>query len=326
MPLRKAARLALQLVLATSATLAVHAAHASDTTTRLIVGFQAGGGLDTVARALADALNRAGGQRVIVENRPGASGMIAIDAARNAKPGDSVLVILPSGSITMTPHTNPNFRYDPERDLVPVSRVATYSMAVAVLASNGAASLPDFLKRASASSAMRTYGTAGIGLSPHYIGVRLAQESGINLVHVPYKGAGPAINDTLGGQVAAVISTTPSLLPMLRDGRLKLLATSGAKRDPNTGNVPTFKEAGYRGIEVEEWFGVMAPPWTSPEAAARWNAAINRALESEGLKKTLLAQGFVPAPMPQRDFRELVLHDFRQWREALKDSGDTFSN
>ncbi|GAB1577690.1 Bug family tripartite tricarboxylate transporter substrate binding protein [Bordetella petrii] len=302
------------------------AAQAAEPATRLIVGFQAGGGLDSVARALADALNRDGGQKVIVENRPGASGIIAIDAVRNARDGDSVLVILPSGSITMTPHTNKHFKYDPRRDLAPVARLATYTLGIAVGPQTGAATLPDFLARARRSSALAAYGTAGVGLSPHYIGVQLASESGVNLVHVPYKGAGPAINDALGGQIPAVISTVPSLLPAARDQRLTLLATTGARRDPIAADVPTLAELGYEGLELEEWFGVLAPAATPPGTVARWNAAINRALESKALRDALASQGFAPAPASVSAFRDLVIADYEKWGNALRGTGDTFSN
>ncbi|GAA5233130.1 Bug family tripartite tricarboxylate transporter substrate binding protein [Verticiella sediminum] len=301
-------------------------AAAAEPPTRLVVGFQAGGGLDSVARALADALSRSSERRVIVENRPGASGMIAIDALRNAAAGDNLLIILPSGSITMTPHTNRHFSYDPERDLVPVARVATYAMGVAVSPSVGADTLQGYVERARGNEALRAYGTAGVGLSPHFVGVGLSQQAHADLIHVPYRGAGPAINDAVGGQIPAVISTVPSLLAMTRDGRLKLLATSGSERDPNTPQVPTLRELGFKGLDIEEWFGVLAPSGMSEEAARDWNERINAALESEGLRKILLDQGFVPAPMPQAEFRALVNEDYRRWQEVLKDTGDTFAN
>lgn len=301
-------------------------AQAAEPPTRLIVGFQAGGGLDSVARALADALNKQGGQQVIVENRPGASGIIAIDTVRHARPGDPVLVILPSGSITMTPHTNKHFKYDPRHDLTPVARLATYTLGIAVSPQTGAATLADFLQRARRSSKLAAYGTAGVGLSPHYIGVRLASEAKVNLVHVPYKGAGPAINDALGGQIPAVISTVPSLLPAARDKRLKLLATTGSARDANAPDVPTLKELGYTGLELEEWFGILAPAETSPQTVQRWNTAINQALESQALRESLTLQGFVPAPASSAEFRDLVIADYERWRDVLQDTGDTFSN
>lgn len=323
MSLRRIFRHALHLALFGCAALN---AHAAEPTTRLIVGFQAGGGLDSVARSLADAINRGGQHKVIVENKPGASGMIAIDTVRNAKPNESLLIILPSSSITMTPHTNPNFSYDPERDLVPVARVATYTLGLAVPAASNTKTLDEFLQSARDDKALAAYGTAGVGLSPHYVGVKLAESSGVELVHVPYKGAGPAINDALGSQIPAVLSTVPSLLALARDGRLNLLATSGAERDPNTPDVPTFKELGHDQALVEEWFGVLAPGGMSEQEAASWNAAVNAALETELLIKTLSAQGFAPAPMPAPEFRKLVLDDYRTWQEALKDTGDTFAN
>jgi tripartite-type tricarboxylate transporter receptor subunit TctC len=323
MKLRSIFRTALQLALVSCT---AFGAHAAEPTTRLIVGFQAGGGLDSVARSLADAINRTGSHKVIVENRPGASGIIGIDAVRNAKPSDSMLLIVPSSSIAMTPHTNPHFSYNPEQDLVPVARVAMYTLGLAVPAASGATTVGEFLQTAKKDKTLAAYGTAGVGLSPHYVGVTLATAADVDLVHVPYKGAGPAINDTLGNQIPAVISTTPSLLGLVRDGRLKLLATSGNERDLDTPDTPTFKELGYAGIEIEEWFGVLAPAGTSQEEAERWNAAINEALESEALRKTLLTQGFAPAPMSQPDFRKLVLSDYEAWREALKDTGDTFAN
>jgi len=323
MALRTFARMLAPAVLAACA---FAGAQAAEPPTRLVVGFQAGGGLDSVARALADALNKEGGQRVIVENRPGASGIIAIDFVRNAAPGDPVMVILPSGSITMTPHTNRHFKYDPQRDLAPVARLATYTLGIAVSPQTGVATLPEFLRRAGSSNALAAYGTAGVGLSPHYIGVKLAAESGVNLVHVPYKGAGPAINDALGGQIPAVIATVPALLPATRDRRLTLLATSAARRDAAAPDVPTFDELGYQGLDLEEWFGVLAPASTPPETVERWNAAINRALQSKALHDLLVSQGFVPAPASAREFRDLVIADYARWRDALKDTGDTFAN
>ena len=222
-------------------------AHAAELPTTLIVGFQAGGGLDSVARALANELNKTGKHKIVVENKPGASGMMAIDAVRNASRNSALLVIMPGGSITMTPHTNKHFQYDPQKDLVPVARLATYTLGVAVSPDVNAATLAQFLKLADNSQKLAAYGTAGIGLSPHFVGETIAKQSRVNLVHVPYKGAGPAINDALGKQIPAVISTVPSLLPMVRDGRLKLLATTGTHRDKHAPGVPTLKELGYQG-------------------------------------------------------------------------------
>ncbi len=301
-------------------------AHATELPTTLVVGFQAGGGLDSVARALANELNKTGKHKIVVENKPGASGMMAIDAVRNASRNSALLVIMPGGSITMTPHTNKHFQYDPEKDLVPVARLATYTLGVAVSPDVNAATLAQFLKLAHDSQKLAAYGTAGIGLSPHFVGETIAEQSRVNLVHVPYKGAGPAINDALGKQIPAVISTVPSLLPMVRDGRLKLLATTGAHRDKHAPDVPTLKELGYPGLAIEEWFGILAPATMSSETVKQWNTAINNALNSKALHDTLTLQGFLPAPMSASDFRELVLHDYVMWGKALSNSGNTFSN
>ncbi len=315
-------RKTLPMILAASMTLG---AQAAELPTTLVVGFQAGGGLDSVARALANELNKTGKHKVIVENKPGASGMMAIDAARNSR-NNALLVIMPGGSITMTPHTNKHFKYDPQKDLVPVARLATYTLGVAVSPDVNAATLSQFLTLAGNSQKLAAYGTAGIGLSPHFIGQAIAEQSKVNLVHVPYKGAGPAINDALGKQIPAVISTIPSLLPMVRDGRLKLLATTGAHRDTHAPDTPTLKELGYSGLEIEEWFGILAPATMSSETAKQWNTAINDALNSKALHETLTLQGFLPAPMSAGDFRDLVLHDYAMWGKALKNSGNTFSN
>lgn len=315
-------RKTLPMILAACMTLGVHAA---ELPTTLVVGFQAGGGLDSVARALANELNKTGKHKVIVENKPGASGIMAIDAVRNSR-NNALLVIMPGGSITMTPHTNKHFKYDPQKDLVPVARLATYTLGVAISPDVNASTLSQFLKLAGNSQKLAAYGTAGIGLSPHFIGETVAEQSKVNLVHVPYKGAGPAINDALGKQIPAVISTIPSLLPMVRDGRLKLLATTGAHRDKHAPDVPTLKELGYSGLEIEEWFGILAPATMSSETVKQWNTAINDALNSKALHDTLTLQGFFPAPMSAGDFRDLVLHDYAMWGQALKNSGNTFSN
>ncbi|MBU4609624.1 hypothetical protein IMZ29_03390 [Achromobacter sp. GG226] len=323
MPLPSLRRIALTVALAATA---VTPAHAAESVTRLIVGFQAGGGLDGVARALADALSRDGKRRVIVENRPGASGMIAIDNIRSAKPEDGVLIILPSGSITMTPHTHSTFRYDPERDLTPVARVATYALGMAVTPGTQVTDWASYLKQVRTDAALRTYGTAGVGLSPHYVGVEVGKAIGVDIVHVPYKGAGPAINDAVGGQIPMVISTVPSLLTMVRDQRLRLIATSGEKRDPNTPDVPTLRELGYDKLAVEEWFGVLAPAGLSADAAQQWNTEINAALQTPALQQVLKTQGFVPAPASLAEFTGLVQSDYRRWQQELKDTGDTFAN
>ncbi len=315
-------RKTLPMFLAASMTLG---AHAAELPTTLVVGFQAGGGLDSVARALANELNKTGKHKVIVENKPGASGIMAIDAVRNSR-NNALLVIMPGGSITMTPHTNKHLKYDPQKDLVPVARLATYTLGVAVSPDVNAATLSQFLKLAGNSQKLAAYGTAGIGLSPHFIGETIAEQSKVNLVHVPYKGAGPAINDALGKQIPAVISTVPSLLPMVRDGRLKLLATTGGHRDKHAPDAPTLKELGYSGLEIEEWFGILAPATMSSETVKQWNTAINDALNSKSLHDTLTLQGFLPAPMSAGDFRNLVLHDYAMWGKALRNSGNTFSN
>lgn len=294
----------------------------TQTTTRLIVGFQAGAGMDSLARVLAEPL-RSSLDTVIVENQAGASGLIAIRAVKAAVADGRTLLLTPSSPLVLSPHTTSNVGFDPLRDLVPIGRIATFTYALAVAAKTPARTLADYVALVKRDPAMGSFGTAGARLTTHFMGLIFARAAGINMVHVPYKGAAPALEDTIAGQIPAVVSTTPSMSALHAQGQLRILAVSGAQRDSDLPDIPTFSESGYGDLVVEEWCGIFAPPGLPVPIAERIDNALRQALTDEQVRQRFTRLGFKATPQPGPALAVTLKADSDRWAEIVKTSGFT---
>ncbi len=294
---------------------------------KIINGFPAGGTADTTSRRVAERLGGSAYSKnaAVVENKPGAAGRIACEAVKSAAPDGATLLLTPYSCMSIYPHSYVKLSYDPFRDFVPVSIAAfmTHGLAVGPMVPATVKTVKDYIAWAKANPKDASYGSPGAGSTPHFIGALLGIGGGADLQHVPYRGSLPAITDVIGGQIAASMTPTGDTLANHRAGKLRLLATSGAKRTPFTPDVATFAEAGFPELSTEEWFGFYAPARTPAATVAAANAAINAALKDKAVIDSLatfglVAQGSTPADMAKSQKDENV-----RWGPLVKKTGFT---
>ena len=306
------------LSLLTSAFGLSRTASAQARTTKLVVGFQAGGGFDSIARIVADRLRVQLTSPVIVENRPGAGGRLAVDNVRNAVADGSVLLVTPSPVLTLAPHTETGTSYDPLRDLLTVARLASFDYGFAVSAATNITSLEQYIDAVRKDESLAAYGTPGVGLTPHFVGMILGREMELNLLHVAYKGTAPALQDAMGNQIPAVCATAPALVAGHNSGRIRVLATTGAKRNPDLPDVPTFTEAGVKNLVIEDWAVLSAPAGTPDAVLKRLNEAVAISLDDPTLQQQFKMQGFYPAATSIEQATALLKSDYENWGAVVK--------
>ena len=289
--------------------------------TRIVVGFPAGGAVDVVARLYAEQLQSALGGSVIVENKTGAGGRIGTEAARGAAPNGETLLLSPSSILTIYPHVYRKLGFDVFRDFMPVSPACDFVFGLGVGPGTPAASPPAFVQWARENPKAASFGSPGAGTTPHFIGVAFAGATGAPLVHVPYKGGAQAMQDLLGGQLAAMVTTLPNLVPQYRGGKLRILAHTAEARLPELPDVPTFKELGYPDLVLSEWFGFFVPTGTPQETVAKLNTAIVAAGASAAVREGLSKLGFRTLTRDPVAFGAMVRADFDRWGPIVKASG-----
>lgn len=290
---------------------------------RIVIPFAAGGSSDIVARLLADKLGAALGQTVLVEARPGANGILASDAVLRAGDGHTLLFVSAAHAINASLY--PKLPYDSVRDFVPVSLVASPGpMVIGVHASVPARTLPELIALARRQPGSVTYASAGVGNALHLAGEMLAQQTGVQLLHIPYKGAAPALNDLAGGQVQMMFNSALALAPFVKEGRVRLLAQTGAKRSSALpADLPTVSEAlTLLGFEVTGWFGLVAPAGTPAEVVGRLNAECLRALAQPDLREKLALLGSSEIPTQSaREFGSFLAAETERYARVIKAAG-----
>ncbi|WP_295503506.1 tripartite tricarboxylate transporter substrate binding protein [Limnohabitans sp. Rim8] len=292
---------------------------------KIVVGFPPGGSADTLARALAQQLTGIA-PSVIVDNKPGAGGRIALEAVKNSEADGATLVMTPASMVAVYPHIYRKLPYDPVTDFAPVGRVAAAPFIVAVgpQVPLEVKTLADFIKWGKANPTLASYGSSGAGSIPHFTGVALGKTAGLDWSHVAYKGAAPAMNDLLGGHIAANVSVMSNALPHVQAGKLRALAVSSSQRNPALASVPTFAEAGLKEAAAVEWFGVFAPARTPADVVARLSQALNAAERSKPFQDALAKGGFdsvgVDTPIT---FANVLKADIQRWGQIVRTSGFT---
>jgi tripartite-type tricarboxylate transporter receptor subunit TctC len=289
-------------------------------TIHLVVPYAPGGTGDIVARLISDKLAAALGQSVVVENRPGASGAIGTQSVVSAAPDGHTLLVGQTAEVAINQHWIKTLGYDPEKDLQPVALATIVPLALVIPAAAPYATVPDMLK-ASATRAL-AFASAGTGTPGHFAGEFLKLRTNGNLTHVPYKGAGPALNDLLGGHVDFFFSGFPAAWAQVKAGRLKLLAVSTAKRSPAAPDVPTVAEAaGLADFDLSLWQGIFAPRATPKDVVARLNAEINKVITQPDIAAKLKDDGAVATPMTVAQFTSFVKAESDKYLEIIKQSG-----
>lgn len=292
-----------------------------DKPVRLIVGFAPGASTDIAARLLADRMKDELKQPVSVDNKPGAGGRIAAEMLKNASPDGATIMITPIVVPVLAPLVFSKLAYDPLVDFAPVAHVANFQFALSVNAAHPARNVSELLAWFKANPAQANYGTPAPGSLPHFFGVMLARGAGVDLVHVPYNGGGPLMTALIGNQVSSAIDTLVDQIELHRSGKIRLLATSAAQRSPLLPEVPTFVEAGLKGVEGTSWFAVYAPAKTPPATVTQINAAINKALASPELRQRFAGLGLEPTGGSPADLAAAMKRDTERWAPVVKASG-----
>lgn len=256
---------------------------------RLIVPVPPGGTSDLVARLVATAAARDLGQQIVIENRPGATGNIGTAVAVKAPPDGYTLLLCSIGNCSVNPHLYANPGFDLFRDIAPVILLGSSINVLTAGKGTGIKSLADLIAKAKTSPL--SYGSSGVGASNHLAGEWLKKQSGIPLLHVPYKGSGPAITDLLGGNIQVFFDNEPSILPFIKSDRVEALAVTGGKRSPNLPDVKTMEELGNKGFVIEPWHGIAAPAGVPEPVIRRLNAAFNNALQDASVRKSMQESG-----------------------------------
>jgi tripartite-type tricarboxylate transporter receptor subunit TctC len=283
-----------------------------------VVGFAPGGGTDTVSRIVAKTLGDQLGQQVLTDNKAGAGGNIATDHVVKAAPDGYTLYLANVGAISVNPHLL-KLAYDPLRDLAPISLAVVFPNLVVVHPSVPANTFAEFIKLAKDNPGKYTYGSSGIGGAGHLAGELLKMMAGIDLVHVPFKGGGPAMQAMLGGQISAYMATPVAAGPHVKAGKAKALATTGPKRDPFMAEVPSVAEF-YPGYQATNWYGYFAPAKTPREIVARLNQEIVKALGTAEVKELFAKQGLEASPSTPEELAAHARREYEIWGKVVKEA------
>ena len=316
------ARYALRLLLAAAAlSPIVHAAEPAQSypgkAVRLIVPYPPGGGTDAVARVVGQKLSELWGQQVVVDNRGGAGGLIGTETVARSAPDGYTLLLATSSGLVVNPLLTPKLPYDAVKDFSPVSMLAINPTLLAAHASVPVASIKDLIAYAKANPGKLNYASVGAG-TPIHLGMELFKMlTGTNIVHVPYKGSGPAVTELLAGQVQLMLNSIPPMLPHVKTGRLKALGVGSAERSSAMPNVPTIAESGVPGFETVTWFGISAPAATSPAIVAKLNTAIKKVLSDADLAQRMATQGSEPHASTPAAMAAYMREESARWKKVI---------
>ena len=288
---------------------------------RMIVGSSPGGPIDYSARLAAQKLTEALGQSVVVDNRTGASGTIGTEYVAKAVPDGYTILMGSAATLCITPHLYPKIPYDTLNDFAPITTVTAVAYILVVHPSLPAKSVEEFIALAKAKPGQFRYGSAGSGSVTHLAVELFRSLAGIEVIHVPYKGAGPAMIDLIGGQLDFMFDSLLTSPPLMKVGKLRGLAQTGLKRSTLLPDVPTVAETVFPGFEITTWFGLVAPAKTPPEIVAKLNAVLVKSLHSPEMKARLLAQGMDAVGNSPAEFARLLRTELPKWGKVVKISG-----
>jgi tripartite-type tricarboxylate transporter receptor subunit TctC len=289
---------------------------------RLVVGFAPAGAADVVARTLQEPMQRALGQPIVVDNKPGAGSSLAAEfVAKSAPDGYTVLIASPS-SIFVNPLINPHIGYQSSRDLVPVTKVSSSPLIVAVNPAAGVQTLEDLIAYAQKNPGKLNYATSGNGSAPHMAAVLFQRVAGVQMVHVPYKGGAPAVQSVVAGDTQLSFATPPSVLSLVQSGRLKALAVTSREPTALVPGVPGMAQAGLPGYEISFWYGLFVPTGTPPEALKTLFDAAHQAVKAPQTAKALAPHGTEASGSGSpEDFAAFLAQDAKLWARLVKESG-----
>jgi tripartite-type tricarboxylate transporter receptor subunit TctC len=288
---------------------------------RILVGFPPGGSADTIARLLAERLREPlGGQNVVIDNKPGAAGRIAIDALKNAAPDGNTVLVMPSGPVVLFPHVFKKLSYDVNKDLAPISQLAGFQFAVVSGPKTNVKTVAEMLAKAKADPSTANYGSSGNGTVPHFLGVMMGEAAGVTLQHVPYQGGAPAMNALLGGHIGYNVDVVSEALEQHRAGKVRIIAVAGATRSPLLPDVPTLREQGVA-MDATAWFAMYGPGTLPRDQAQRIAAAVATAMKDPVLRKRFDDIGLEPIGSTPEQLAAVQKADFEKWARPVKSTG-----
>ncbi len=291
-------------------------------TLKILVGFPPGGSVDIVARLLAERLRPLLDQNIIIDNKPGAAGRVALGELRRAAPDGNTVVLAPSGALVILPWLYRNIGYDPVKDFSPIARVTTFDFAVTAGPGSPPGNIRAVMDWFKANPSKASYGTSGAGTVPHFAGLLLGQAAGVNMVHVPYKGGAPAAQDLIGGQIPLMVDTASETIEHHRAGRLRILAVTGESRSQALPDVPTLRESGLN-IAADAFFGLYGPAGLPADRAQRLSDAVGQVLAQPEVQARIRSLGQVPSHAGPQALAATQAEHLRRWEAPIKSSGYT---
>ena len=317
-------RHALQALTAATATTAwptVFAQSAADRPIRVVVPFAAGNTLDTALRQVAEVIKQNSGQIILVDAKPGGSGIIAAQQVMQAAPDGTTLLLANTSMFTINPHTFSKLPYDPEKHFKPVTNFLGAAMVMAVHSSVPANNVAEFVTWAKANPGKVSFASFTAGNSSHFAGVILNQRAGLDMTHVPFNGTPPAVQNLVGGQVNAAFLPLLAVKPHVESGKVKVLAITSPQRSALMPNLATFREQGYPELDIYIWSSIVAPAGTPDAVISRLNTEFVKALRSAEIRDKWFAMGFEPLPSTPEEFTRYAQAESKRWAEAVRISG-----
>jgi tripartite-type tricarboxylate transporter receptor subunit TctC len=295
-------------------------ARAQERTTKIVVGFPPGGSADVIARLLAEKLRVSLGQNVIVDNKPGAGGRVALNEVKRAAPDGQTLILSPSGALVIQPWLYSNLGYDPVKDFTAISRVSTFDFAVTAGPGAPPGDINAVLAWMKANPSKANYATSGAGTVPHFAGQMLAQATGVPMTHIAYKGGAPAAQDLIGGQVPLMVDTASETIEHHKSGKVRILAVTGDQRTKALPDVPTLKESGIN-ISADAYFGLYGPAGMAPDVVAKIDRAVAEAMRDPVIQEKVYGFGLVPNHASSAELAATQAAHLRRWEAPIKASG-----
>lgn len=286
---------------------------------KILVGFPPGGSADVIARLVADAL-RDDFNPVVVDNKPGAGGRIALNMVKVAKPDGQTVIVLPSGPMVLFPHVYKKLDYDAVKDFTPVSQIARFQFGVVSGPSTNVKNVAEMIAKAKSDPGNASYGTPGAGTLPHFMGVLMEQSAGISLNHVPFQGGAPANNALLGGHIGYKFDVVSETAEFHRTGKARIIAVTGSQRDPQVPEVPTLKESGVN-MEATAWFAMYGPAGLKGEALNRLEKAMMKLARDPAIKDKMVKLGLEPIGSNSADLAAAQKADLARWEKPIKATG-----
>jgi tripartite-type tricarboxylate transporter receptor subunit TctC len=288
---------------------------------RIVVPFPPGGGTDTIARETAQRVATANGWTIVIDNKPGAGGNLGVDAVAKAPADGYTLVLGQTSNLAINPTLYPKMAYDSQKDLAPIVLVANAPLVMVTGTGTPYKTLADAVNAAKAKPGALNFASPGNGTVAHLTSELFQKAAGIKTQHVPYKGAAQALTDVISGNVELYMSSVPTLIGQIKNGKLRPLAVTSAKRVDDLPNVPTINESGYKGFDAVTWFGLLAPAGTPKDVITKLNTEFNKALQNPELRKKLGDEGADPAGGTPEQFAALIKDEIPRWGKVVKESG-----